>query len=125
MVPIVMRVVVCVYVRVLVLHRSNLSQIILFFPFLSLFFLLYHPLNMFQAPSGVSLSTPARRRPRTNQQQLAILTDFYWNITAYPNRQQLQQLAQQLGFGHDSVNTWLRITHITTWSLYILTCCLC
>ncbi|KAJ8661148.1 hypothetical protein O0I10_002895 [Lichtheimia ornata] len=63
---------------------------------------------MFQAPSGVSLSTPARRRPRTNQQQLAILTDFYWNITAYPNRQQLQQLAQQLGFGHDSVNTWFQ-----------------
>lgn len=73
---------------------------------------------MFQAPSGVSLSTPARRRPRTNQQQLAILTDFYWNVTAYPNRQQLQQLAQQLGFGHDSVNTWLRITHIATWPLY-------
>ncbi|KAI7885394.1 hypothetical protein K492DRAFT_204056 [Lichtheimia hyalospora FSU 10163] len=63
---------------------------------------------MFQAPSGLSLSTPARRRPRTNQQQLAILNDFYWNTTAYPNRQQLQRLAQQLGFGHDSVNTWFQ-----------------
>lgn len=69
---------------------------------------------MYQAPSGLSLSTPARRRRRTNQQQLAILMDFYWNNTAYPNRQQLQQLSQQLGFSHDSVNTWLRIMHIVS-----------
>ena len=58
-------------------------------------------------PPDINLSTRARRRSRTTPAQVAILEDYFHNVTNKPSRDICRdELAPQVNISGDSVYFW-------------------